>query len=229
MYIEKAIPKTDFPSLGQLKNYCEEDFISISEYFEGAILIEPVYFNKNLFGSTDNCYVRLGVAKMLKKALEHLPKQLTFKVYDAWRPVTVQQSLYDSYYKIVAGIHQDWAKSDIEFETKKFVSAPSYDIENPSVHTTGGAIDLTICNISDGSELDMGTAFDDFSPKTNTAFFENHVNEEVRNNRRLLYWAMISAGFTNLPTEWWHYDYGDSFWSFFTGKPAIYKGLLRRN
>jgi len=26
---------------------------------------------------------------------------------------------------------------------------------------------------------------------------------------------MTSAGFTNYPEEWWHFDFGNSFWRFY--------------
>ena len=41
-----------------------------------------------------------------------------------------------------------------------------------------------------------------------------------------LYNAMIKAGFTNLPSEVWHYDYGNRAWAYYNKKPAIYKGIL---
>lgn len=37
---------------------------------------------------------------------------------------------------------------------------------------------------------------------------------------------MIKAGFTNLPSEWWHYDYGDAFWSYYTKNAVKYQGIL---
>jgi D-alanyl-D-alanine dipeptidase len=40
---------------------------------------------------------------------------------------------------------------------------------------------------------------------------------------------MIQAGFTNLPSEWWHYDYGTKFWGYFTGNDALYKGIIDVN
>ncbi len=64
----------------------------------------------------------------------------------------------------------------------------------------------------------MGTIFDDASPVSRTDYFEQHLDqtsgssEDARRNRRLLYWAMASAGFTNYAYEWWHYDYGDQMW-----------------
>ena len=58
-----------------------------------------------------------------------------------------------------------------------------------------------------GNEINMGTEFDCFKDTANTNYYElNNINDEIRNNRRLLYNAMLQAGFTNLPTEWWHFE-----------------------
>lgn len=129
------------------------------------------------------------------------------------------------YYNKVKASLPNWTEAKIVEETKRFVSYPSYDLCNPSVHNTGGAIDLTLCDKHTGEEFDMGTAFDDFTSKANTARFETLTDKTVRENRRLLYWAMLKSGFTSLPSEWWHYDFGDNFWSFYTGKPAMYQGM----
>ena len=59
-----------------------------------------------------------------------------------------------------------------------------------------------------------------FSDKVWINHFEEYEKDiVVRDNRRLLYNVMTEAGFTNLPSEWWHYDYGDKFWAHFT-KPS---------
>jgi hypothetical protein len=47
----------------------------------------------------------------------------------------------------------------------------------------------------------------------------------AKKNRRLLYHAMKKAGFTNYPSEWWHYDYGDTFWGALTGLPVKYPSV----
>jgi D-alanyl-D-alanine dipeptidase len=39
---------------------------------------------------------------------------------------------------------------------------------------------------------------------------------------------MIKAGFTNLPTEWWHYDYGDKFWAYYNKTRTLYTGLFTK-
>ena len=112
-----------------------------------------------------------------------------------------------------------------------FVSVPRKDSDYPPVHTTGGAVDLTILD-AQGRFLDMGSGFDEISERSNTVYFEEHPEETnaqaICENRRLLYNAMMKAGFTNLPSEWWHYDFGDRFWAYYTGKPAMYRGVFEK-
>ena len=189
--------------------------VDVLEYFNGVVQVEPVYYNAGYKGAIDKCIVREGVAKKLEKAIELLPDGLTLRIYDAWRPICVQEELFNSFLGQIKDKHSDWDVWKIESETIKFVTKPNYDMNNPAIHSTGGAIDLTISYKDSGKLLDMGTPFDDFTVMSNTAFFENSDNEEVKKNRRLLYWTMTEAGFTNPPTEWWHYDYGNSFWNYY--------------
>lgn len=100
-------------------------------------------------------------------------------------------------------------------------------LDIPPVHTTGGAVDLTILD-NYGRELDMGSFFDEFTDRTYTAYYENEKNVLVKNNRRLLYNIMTTVGFTNLPSEWWHYDYGDRFWAFYKKEPTLYRGVFTK-
>lgn len=45
---------------------------------------------------------------------------------------------------------------------------------NPSPHTTGGAIDLSLIDSSD-NYLNLGTSFDDFNDKSNTRYYEQLI------------------------------------------------------
>ena len=232
MNTQKPIPLFEFAKQPKGKAFIDEELVSVTDHFGEKILVEPVYFNQGYEGASEKCFIRKGAAERLEKALLSLPRGLTFKVFDGWRSVTTQQSLYEKYYRSVKENNPSMDERELEEETRKFVSKPSLDPEAPSVHNTGGAIDLTLFDLEEQRELDMGTAFDDFTVKAYTHFFEEEKaklcedREKIRDNRRLLCHCMTGAGFTNLPTEWWHYDYGDNFWSFYTGKPAIYKGLI---
>lgn len=60
--------------------------------------MEPVYYNAGYKGAIDKCIVREGVAKKLEKAIELLPDGLTLRIYDAWRPICVQEELFNSFW-----------------------------------------------------------------------------------------------------------------------------------
>ena len=57
-----------------------------------------------------------------------------------------------------------------------------------------------------------------------TAAFESEECQ-ARDNRRILYNAMLNVGFTNYPSEWWHYDFGDLFWGAMTQEDVIYPSV----
>lgn len=232
VYINRKIPKAEFPDNSVGKLFTDDKLVSARDYFEGKVIVEPVYFNQGISGAVNDCMLREQVAHKIKTILPILPIWLTLKVYGGYRTVATQQALYNSYYKVIQEQHPDWNELQLENETKKFVSVPSTDETNPSVHNTGGAVDLTLYNLELAQEVNMGTELDDFSEKAYVDYFEkddlSREEIEIRNNRRFLYWVMIQAGFTNLPTEWWYYDYGDRFWSYYTGKPERFKGLLNK-
>lgn len=220
-----AIPKKEMPIATKDCAFIDEEMVDLAEYFSQEIYVEPAYYRQGIAGAVEKCMVRLGSAKRLEKAMKLLPQPLTFKVFDAWRPIAVQAELYAQYRNCVQQRHPNWTAAQIDAETVQFVSAPRRDMKFPATHSTGGAIDLTLADKRTGLEADMGTAFDDFTPQSHTAAFEKTENQRVKENRRLLYWVMTEAGFVNLPSEWWHYDYGDAFWGYYKKKPAIYAGI----
>lgn len=222
-FYDKKIPDLQMPEIRELCNdFVSEQMVELSEYFNGRVYIENSYFKNGIKGASDICLVRLSVAQKLEQAIELLPDNITFKIYDAWRPFEVQNALYQSYYEIIQSQHNNWSVLELEKEVVKFVSKPVHDAQNPAVHSTGGAIDLTLAYKETGEALDMGTDFDDFTSLSHTVSFEQSDNEDVKRNRRLLYWTMIESGFTNLPSEWWHYDYGDKFWAYYKKSSALF-------
>ncbi|HEX6544824.1 MAG TPA: M15 family metallopeptidase, partial [Bryobacteraceae bacterium] len=74
-------------------------------------------------------------------------------------------------------------------------------------HNRGAAIDLTIADRKTGKDLDMGTGFDDFSPRAYRDYSE--LPTTVLTNRRMLEQYMAAQGFSGLSTEWWHFDDND--------------------
>jgi D-alanyl-D-alanine dipeptidase len=140
-------------------------------------------FTKRQIYPDDLVFVRKIVADSLKAVQEELRLMgLSLKVYDAFRPLSVQ--------KIMWAILPD----------TNFVADPKLG----SKHNRGAAVDLTITD-SAGNELDMGTAYDDFTEKANSSY--SNFNSNILNNRKLLKTVMERSGFTQLRTEWWHFDF----------------------
>ncbi len=220
------IPSISAPQLFTSAKISCSRFVRLNDTVNFDISMQyPLMKMKN---SVTDCFVREEVFDKLLKVSKALDGRYRLKILDAWRPLALQYELYYTYRELILKEFRlenedDDRQSEI---IKKFVSYPSDDFMVPPVHTTGGAVDLTLTDIN-GNELEMGTGFDSFSDKTRTDYYEtNSIDLNIRNNRRILYNAMISAGFTNLPSEWWHFDFGDRFWGYYNNKPAIYEGVF---
>lgn len=248
----KEIPFMEEPARYEARAFQDADFVEVAS--DDRIDVKMQYPILGMNNAEETCLMRREVAERLYLAASALPEGYRFRVWDAWRPFALQQELYEVYSRdVIRDFHlEKVSEEERNAVIRGFISEPNPDREIPPVHTTGGAVDLTILD-PEGNELDMGTGFDAFTEKTRTDYFESarealpkaspcertegdNASEKkdegywakVRDNRRLLYHVMIQAGFTNLPSEWWHYDYGDRFWAYYNGKPAIYGGVFAK-
>lgn len=226
-FINTPIDEKGSPLTGhiQLQEVCEE-FVDIVSYSNGEIKVDMQYAKAGIPFATQRAYLRKTVAKKLMEAKKMLPRGYTFLIFDAWRPYQVQRYLFDGYCRdIVSNSSVAMSEEEVVKKACEFVSFPDKSKRVSYVHSTGGAVDLTILD-ANGQMLDMGTGFDEFSPKSYTVWYEqNGLNQQIQNNRRLLHNVLCGCGFTNYPAEWWHYDFGDCFWAFYTGKDAIYSSI----
>ena len=128
-------------------------------------------------------YLRLPAARTLQNVQKELIAQgLTLVILDAYRPYSVT--------KIMWQVVPD----------ERYAANPA----NGSGHNRGASVDVTIANLTTGIELEMPTAYDDFSEKAHHNYQE--LNETVKKNRQLLRNVMEKHGFVALETEWWHYS-----------------------
>jgi D-alanyl-D-alanine dipeptidase len=145
------------------------------------------------------CLLLAGTALKLARAQESLKLQgYGLKIWDAWRPPEVQQSLFD--HGGYTGMFTDpgimWSR-----------------------HCSGTAVDVTLVDTA-GHELKMPTKFDEGGPQC--SYIAEVKDEEVRKRRYALQVAMMAAGFSILETEWWHFD--DSAYNAGGVPPAIFAG-----
>jgi zinc D-Ala-D-Ala dipeptidase len=137
------------------------------------------------------------VAQMLAQAQQTLTAKqpgYTLLVYDAARPLHIQQRMWDTL-------------RNRPLDRSKYVSNPA---NGGSLHNYGAAVDLTIAD-STGTPLDMGTPYDFFGPAAHPAkeaqlLADGKLSAQQVANRQLLRAAMRSGGFFGITTEWWHFN-----------------------
>jgi len=152
------------------------------------------FMGENLYGDDDRCRLHARAAEKLRKAAAHLGEARPgwkLLLFDCLRPLSVQRRL--------------WARVK-DTPQRDYVADPAVG----SVHNYGFAVDLSLLDAA-GREVDMGTAYDAFTPLSEprlekTFAREGKLSPRQLENRRLLRRVMGRAGFHQLPNEWWHYD-----------------------
>ena len=218
-----SIPaRTESSRWGKLPlSECGELLVTLTE--TPRMRLKPVYAELALAGASTNMQLRSGALTRLNQAVSLLPETLGVLVLDVFRPLEVQQALWDWQWREVQRDYPHFSRTEIYEKVRHFVAEPSADPTRPTPHRTGGAVDLTLFDVATGEELLMGTAFDDATDATVTNWFERHPQEPFTTNRRLLYYVMTEAGFVNYPNEWWHFEYGTRRWAGSLGiKTALY-------
>ncbi|HEY9602913.1 MAG TPA: M15 family metallopeptidase [Allocoleopsis sp.] len=131
------------------------------------------------------CVLRGAAVKRLSQVQDELEKKgLGLKVYDCYRPLSVQKQMWQ-------------IKPD-----SRYVANPAQG----SRHNRGAAVDLTLVD-SKGKELEMPSGFDDFTERASRSY--SGASTQAKKNRQLLEDAMKKYGFIPLATEWWHFDAPD--------------------
>lgn len=123
---------------------------------------------------------------------------LVIKAFDCYRPA---RAVAD-FVRWARDPRDQAAKAEFYPQVDKRTLFRDGYIASHSGHSRGSTIDLTLAR-SDGSELDMGTPFDFFSPRSWTA--ASNVSAEQHANRMRLAAAMQRHGFRGYPKEWWHF------------------------
>lgn len=155
------------------------------------------FMKMKLYKKINRAYLQKDVAERIASCqhyLSQLKPGYKLLIYDAVRPVSVQQKMWEA------------LDSLPPVERGKFVSNP----KNRSLHNLGAAVDVTICDQT-GRPLDMGAEYDDIRkiayPEMETYFLKSGELTQIHiENRELLRKVMRKEGFRNIPTEWWHFN-----------------------
>jgi D-alanyl-D-alanine dipeptidase len=158
-----------------------------SNNFDGRVLYRDI----------DCAWLRVEAARGLGASAAWLAERrpdLTLLVLDALRPQRVQEAI--------------WA--DVKgTPSERYFADPA----RGSIHSFGMAVDVTLIDAR-GRELDMGSGFDEMSPRSHPALEAEQlaagaITREHVAARELLRGAMAAGGFGGIPNEWWHFNHGD--------------------
>lgn len=185
----------------------------------------PMYFLQGITEALATCYVRETIAKKLEQISMSLPQGYHLVVLDGWRPLSVQQQLREAFLKDIQQRFPHLSEQEQLKTLDQFVARPSDNPVRPSPHVTGGSVDVTICD-EEGNLLDMGSAFDELVEASWTSALEGLAETPAQLNRRMLYHSMLAHGFSNMPSEWWHFDFGNQLWALRTGREYAVYGII---
>ena len=127
-----------------------------------------------------------------QKRLKELRPELSLIIFDATRPMSIQQKMWD-----------------VVKNTPKY-----FYVSNPArgggMHNYGMAVDISICRVG-GDTIPMGATVDfmgDLShiDHEDLLVAKHRITPEARANRQLLREVMAAGGFKPLRTEWWHFN-----------------------
>jgi D-alanyl-D-alanine dipeptidase len=172
-----------------------------------GLIVDMRYFGANNFVGEridgyerPRCLLSVPAANALAAVERDLATRgLGLKVFDCYRP----QRAVAQFVRWAQRI--DDVKRKREFypdEDKRELFNKGY-ISDRSGHSRGSTVDLTLVRRADARELDMGSPFDFFSPKSWPS--DRSVSDEAQQNRALLAAAMRRGGFRPYDKEWWHF------------------------
>jgi D-alanyl-D-alanine dipeptidase len=174
------------------------------------------------YGDTSPYYLRESVIAALitvQAELQQRHADWRIQIFDAYRPVAVQQFMVDHTFAEVVqsqNLDPDTLSDDqrdaILQQVYQIWAVPSPNPKTPPPHSTGAAIDLTLVDAT-GQMIDMGSAIDELSPRSHPDYYANQPDKPYHEHRQLLRNVMYSAGFRRHPGEWWHFCLGDQMWA----------------
>lgn len=153
------------------------------------------FMGRQLYKNLTHAFMLPQTAEMLLKAEKKLKKlrpDLSFRIYDAGRPISIQYDMWD----MVKGTDKE-----------DFVANPT---KGQGMHNYGIALDLTLIDCT-GYPIPMGSEYDYFGDEARTnieseLLAKGRITQRELENRLLLRKVMTECGFFVYEAEWWHFN-----------------------
>jgi D-alanyl-D-alanine dipeptidase len=160
---------------------------------DSTILLDIRYASANNFmGRPMYEEARAFLQRSAAEALVRVHRRLMQRgfgllVFDGYRPWSVTKKFWD----------------ETPPEQRAFVADPA----KGSKHNRGCAVDLTLFEAASGREVEMPSAYDEFTARASPDYQGGTTHQ--RQMRDLLRREMEREGFTVNSGEWWHFDFKD--------------------
>jgi D-alanyl-D-alanine dipeptidase len=181
-------------------------FVDTAAVADGLAVDMRYFGNNNFVGERIDGYEHARCLLSAQAALALAAVQsslaargLGLKVFDCYRP----QRAVAHFVRWAQKVDDVRRKSQFYPDVDKRDLFKDGYISERSGHSRGSTVDLTLVRRADGRELDMGSPFDFFSPKSWPT--DRSVSSEAQKNRALLAEAMAAGGFRPYDKEWWHF------------------------
>ncbi len=150
-----------------------------------------------LYDGLDCAWLRREAAAGLAQSMRWLAAHASARrlvVLDALRPQRVQEAIW-----------RDFAGTEVAH----YFAPP----DRGSIHSFGMAADVTLLD-AQGREVDMGSGFDEMSPRSHPALeaellARGELTAAQVAERETLRRAMAAGGWQGIAIEWWHFNHGD--------------------
>jgi len=146
----------------------------------------------------------------LAPAFGYEPGQISIKIFEALRPLKLQEQLFNKKVKQLKEKYPKWTDEDAEKEAAIWISPVK---NNVPAHSTGAAVDFALWNSKEENKVDMGilgTTWE-HNPGPETFSDAQGVSDQQRSNRLFCLLAAVRTGLVNYPYEFWHFSRGDRY------------------
>jgi zinc D-Ala-D-Ala dipeptidase len=220
---------------------CHEPLVTLPPEF-ARVTPHPYASLGAPYGNQSPFSLREGVLERLELAqatLKKLQPDWGLQIFDAYRPVAVQQFMVDhTLQSVLAAQGQSIGKSIGKITPEDHAAAldqvycfwarPNDNPLTPPPHSTGAAIDLTLID-QHGQPIDMGGDIDELSRRSHPEYYIGQPDTEPYDQaRQILNYCMSTAGFERHYHEWWHFSWGDQLWAWLNDRRDLAKTSVAR-
>lgn len=191
---------TSLPDTATETRMRKAGLVDIQE-IDPAIAVHLVYatpynfMGRTLYTDIHKAFMLPDLAQKVAEArrrLKAIRPDVNLLVYDAARPISIQQSMWD----MVKGTPM-----------ADFIADPT---DRRGLHNYGAAVDVTLMDCT-GQPLQMGSEYDYFGDEARTEIedrllADGRITRRELDRRLLLRRVMTEVGLLTIKSEWWHFN-----------------------